>query len=148
MKFYADVMLARLGRWLRLIGFDTVIAEETLPDKEIINLAKKQGRILLTRDKKLYQFSEKKVKSYYVKSKNIADQLIDVVNHFSLEISFPEKTRCPLCNGGLQIVERTEEVPVGVKSDVFWKCGECRKVYWKGSHWIRIIKMIEEITKR
>ena len=48
-RFISDVMLGRLTRWLRILGFDTVYFR-TIDDNELIKLARQQERILLTRD--------------------------------------------------------------------------------------------------
>ena len=45
-------MLARLARWLRVLGWDTRLDPE-LPDPGIVALANAEGRILLTRDRHL-----------------------------------------------------------------------------------------------
>ena len=31
--------------------------------------------------------------------------------------------------------------------DVFWMCGSCGGVYWRGSHWDQIASTIEEADK-
>ena len=51
-RFAADEMLARLARWLRVLGWDTTLQPE-LPDPELVFLANEQRRILLTRDRNL-----------------------------------------------------------------------------------------------
>ena len=48
MKFIADVMLGRLAKRLRLLGFD-VLYDRAFIDNEIIRLSLEQGRIILTR---------------------------------------------------------------------------------------------------
>ena len=53
MKFLCDQMLARLGRWLRAAGYDTLIIEKSLDDKEIFKQAKEEKRLLITRDKQI-----------------------------------------------------------------------------------------------
>ncbi|PJB21075.1 MAG: hypothetical protein CO114_07255, partial [Euryarchaeota archaeon CG_4_9_14_3_um_filter_38_12] len=50
MKFVADIMLGRLARWMRLLGFD-VLYPDTSDDKELLKFA--DERIILTRDKEL-----------------------------------------------------------------------------------------------
>jgi len=46
-KFVADVMVGKLARWLRVLGFD-VVYSNVLDDDEIIRLAKSESRVILT----------------------------------------------------------------------------------------------------
>ncbi len=47
MQFIADVMLGKLARWLRILGFDTWYSNK-YEDDELIELGEKTCRILLT----------------------------------------------------------------------------------------------------
>src|SRR5215207_8725140 len=50
--FLADAMLGRLARWLRVMGFDTAY-DPALTDPALVALARRDGRVLLTRDRRL-----------------------------------------------------------------------------------------------
>jgi len=54
LKFLTDGMLGKLTRWLRMLGLD-VEYTGSMDDKELIQEAKKENRILLTRDVELYR---------------------------------------------------------------------------------------------
>jgi len=135
MKFLADVMLGKLGRWLRLLGYDTKIASEVLSDDEVLDLAKRERRFLLTRDKDLYRKAKKVIKAHYFKTRGAKNELKEIVKRLKLKINFPKKTRCSLCNGRLK------------KRGELWICSNCNQTYWKGTHWKRIIATIKEIKK-
>src|SRR5258708_37742484 len=51
-RLAADRMLMRLARWLRLLGAD-VITDPSLSGAELLKVARVEGRILITRDKRL-----------------------------------------------------------------------------------------------
>src|SRR5512135_199764 len=51
-RFIADVMLGRLARWLRVLGYDTLYSS-TMDDPELARIARLQDRILLTSDVEL-----------------------------------------------------------------------------------------------
>lgn len=53
MRFLCDEMLVRLARLLRSAGYDTYLAAGGEPDPELLKVAVREGRILLTRDKRL-----------------------------------------------------------------------------------------------
>ena len=47
-------MLVRLARWLRLFGYDTlVIPQQENEDELLLEIAEKEGRILVSRDRVL-----------------------------------------------------------------------------------------------
>ncbi|MBA3045039.1 MAG: Mut7-C RNAse domain-containing protein [Candidatus Thermoplasmatota archaeon] len=144
MKFIADTMLGTLARWLRILGFDTVYARD-MGDDEIIQLAKLEDRIIISRDREL---CGRVLGSILLSQDTLRNQIITV-----LGLHPPEQrsilTRCLECNSVLQTADKisvAEEVPEAVfsKLNEFWKCPGCKKVYWKGSHYD---KMRDEANK-
>ena len=89
-------MLARLARWLRVLGWDTTL-DPDLDDPELVRRANSQDRILLTRDRHLLR-ELKPLRSHEVRSDQPLEQLRDVVQ--SLELPAPAElfTRCTVCN--------------------------------------------------
>ena len=65
MKFVVDVMLGRLARWLRLLGFD-VIYQPDAHDDQLIAIAEAEERTLLTKDARLLR--NRRVNGYLVRS--------------------------------------------------------------------------------
>ncbi len=153
--FVADLMLKKLARWLRILGVDTVYPD-VIEDNDILKLAKKEGRVLLTQDVELASRAGKYgVRACLVPRDDIFEkQIASVFKEFHLELDFPEKTRCPQCNSSLEIVGKTEikgnsNVPEKVfeKQSKFWLCCNCGKVYWEGSHWEKIEKSVKKINQ-
>lgn len=148
MKFLADNMLGRLVRWLRMFGFNTIYPE-AIPDKELVKIAKLENRVLLTRDKTLA--NAKDTKTILIESVNIDEQLEQVLKDAHLKIENPF-SRCTVCNNLLEKVEKDSvknDLPEKVYylNNEFWRCSNCSKIYWKGSHWERISKKIEDISQ-
>jgi uncharacterized protein with PIN domain len=149
MKFLCDHMLGTLARWLRTLGFDTYFSPP-LDDVEILKIAWREGRILLTRDAKIAPFGN--VKILLIESTDLDEQLKQVLSAFDLEITDP-MSRCSLCNTPIRDIDKAEcegKVPEGVfeNQDEFWFCDQCEKYYWAGSHWDRIMKRVEELRTR
>lgn len=150
-KFVADSMLGKLARWLRMSGYDVVYSND-LEDEELLELAASEGRVLLTRDRELYQRAVKrKVDVELVTSNDFVERLRQLREKRKLTIrDSPAYSRCPVCNGELEKVEKKEiegEVPEGVfEANVdFWRCKACKKVYWKGSHWEKIGDVVKKL---
>lgn len=144
LRFVADVMLGRLSRWLRLIGFDTLYKPDQ-PDAGIIREAVRDGRIILTRDR---HFLERKNLPglFFLKSDSPAEQLLEVVRRYGMP---PEGAgRCGQCNGLLAEAQKAsvlDEVPeyVYAATERFYRCTACGRVYWEGSHMRRFRSMID-----
>ncbi|HIJ00374.1 MAG: uncharacterized protein PWQ88_1058 [Candidatus Methanomethylophilaceae archaeon] len=147
MRFICDEMFGSLARWLRMIGEDTLYLRD-VDDDEIIRVAREEGRFLLTRDKELHR---RYPYSMYIDENDLDRQLAKVIEELGLRVD-REKGRCTLCNGELDIVEREEvagRVPkyTYLSHDHFYRCRECGKIYWKGSHWERIRDGLESVQE-
>ena len=150
MKFLCDQMLGTLAKWLRIYGFDTYFADSLIDDSEIIKLAKKEKRVLITRDKTLVQQARKeKINVISVASIDINEQIKTVVK----TVKFDEGlvlSRCILCNSEVTEIKKEEikdKVPekVFINNDDFWYCKKCDKVYWKGTHYQNMIQKIDDL---
>ncbi len=136
-------MLGRLAKWMRLLGFDTMYYRNT-NGKTIIFHGRKEGRIILTRSKIL---AEKYNDAILIESEHIMDQLKQITNLADIESPF---SRCPICNIETEEVRKEtiqEKVPpyvFEIHKD-FKKCPECGRVFWKGTHYKEIKKVINEI---
>ncbi|WP_241240730.1 Mut7-C RNAse domain-containing protein [Thermotoga sp. Ku-13t] len=146
--FFADRMLGKLARKLRLLGFDTVYSSQ-MSEEEILQLCKESGRILITRDRDLLKKAvENGVRCYYVSSDDWREQLVELSKKIDLKNS-KRMSRCSLCN--VELVEANEEqikekVPLYVQQThrEFYSCPVCGRVYWAGSH----VEHAEELFRR
>jgi uncharacterized protein with PIN domain len=137
MKFIADVMLGRLAKRMRLLGFD-VLYDRTMNDNEIIHLSLAQNRVILTRDTGL---AGRPMASYHVFIKHDAlnDQLRQILDTFTIASAPAPLTRCSRCNEPLKSSSRPDvkdHVPQYVyeRYDEFLRCTKCGRIYWKGTH--------------
>jgi uncharacterized protein with PIN domain len=136
-------MLGTLARWLRIMGYDAVY-ERDRSDDRIVEDAQAQGRVLLTRDKALAgRMGEA---GMFIASDQLEEQLRQVWKAFSLKPD-QDMARCTVCNGELEpLVEEDakDKVPEGVflMNREFFHCRSCGKVYWRGTHWLNIMKRL------
>ena len=137
-RFLVDLMLMRLGRWLRLLGQD-VANPEGGRDAELLLQAKKEIRIIITRDKVLFQTCPGAgVQCVLIRSSAISDQLLEMAGEgLTLRL---DPQRCTLCNGPLEEMEIT-----GMKR---WQCWACKKLYWEGGHRQKMESMLQSIRCR
>ena len=131
----ADVMLGRLTRWLRILGYD-ILYFHGAPDDFLIYVTLESGRILVTRDRRLAaEPILSPGRSFLVESTQLPRQLREFLSRFPLR----GRARCADCNGLLVEVGREEvkdSVPdyVYLTSPRFWRCPSCGKVLWEGTH--------------
>ncbi len=145
MKLLCDHMLGTLAKWLRFMGYDTAYPGP-LDDTELLVQAEEEGRILLTRDKELAARSPGAIR---VRSDDLEEQIREVAERLRLEVVDP-LSRCSLCNVLLVAVSRNEAtdlVPAGVRArhDTFWRCPSCGRVYWQGTHWVRMVERLNHL---
>ncbi len=153
LKFITDGMLGKLTRWLRMLGHDVEYSRSD-DDKKLIEKAKSEKRILLTRDLRLYQQAMTSgVESVLIEAATGAEKLADLARlfNFNLEIDV-NSSRCPKCNAKIKLVSKDvviDRVPKTTSTyyNEFWECLGCRQIYWQGAHWKRIEKTLREVRK-
>ncbi len=147
-RFACDAMCGGLARWLRAVGYDATWSPD-IDDGQLVQEADVQGRFLLSSDKGI--FERRLITSGQVPALLIPrglrrlQQLEYVVQQLQLRVRPP---RCMACGGALLPAAREEvaaEVPARslVWAGHFYRCGQCAKVFWEGSHWRRISKVRE-----
>jgi uncharacterized protein with PIN domain len=135
-RFIADVMVGRLARWLRILGYDVSYSNQ-YDDDEIAALARSEGRIILTRDAGLGERhpSEGLI---FIEDDTLDEQILQLIRERQLQ-PVGLFTRCLECNRVLDSVERAsivDRVPPYVyeTQSRFRSCPECGRVYWPGTH--------------
>lgn len=136
-RFLADAMLARLARWLRVLGYDTAFDAE-LSDPALVKRAAAEDRVLLTRDRQLVTHLSP-ARSLLVTADEPMEQLKQVVTACELNVSRPLFTRCLVCNMPLREATAAESetlVPESAREagGPFLRCDGCGRTYWSGSH--------------
>ena len=151
MKLLCDQMLGTLAKWLRILGFDTFYAQNEMTDDALLEIAKKEKRIIITRDKEL-TFRAKKQLIPTVEMQEI--DLIEQIRKIIKENKIDENkflSRCSVCNTKLHSISKDMvygKVPPKVfeTKERFWHCPTCNRYYWMGSHYDDMIKRIKMIN--
>ena len=152
MKFLCDQMFGTLANWLRLLGFDTYYANSEIDDDKLLEIAKNEDRVLITRDKELsFRAKRDNMQVFKPESIDLDEQLVFILKNVDLnEEMF--LSRCSLCNNllneiGKDDVKKMVPEKVFENNNKFWFCSNCKKVYWKGSHYDKILSRINKIKK-
>ncbi len=144
MKFLTDGMLGKLTRWLRLLGYDVEYFNDA-EDEKLMQEAKQENRVLLTRDYQLFRrASIHGIESFYVEGRTETERLAEMSRRFNIRLDVDVKqSRCTKCNALIITVakeavkDRIPESTFRFYND-FWICPNCKQIYWQGSHWEKI----------
>ncbi len=155
MKFILDVHLGKLARRLRMLGFDALY-ENDYDDPQIVEIARAEGRTILTRDRGILQrrpVASGQVPGYLVESDDIDVRVREVLTHFDLVGEVAPFRRCMACNGLIEPVDKAEIVdqlePLTAEHyDEFYRCQRCGRVYWRGSHFDKMQASIDKLRKK
>jgi uncharacterized protein with PIN domain len=145
MTFIVDGMLGKLAKWLLILGFDTAF-DPRWQDDELLTLARKEKRTLLTRDRGLLQRA-KGLTSLFVASENWKEQVGQVVKEFRLGPEIQPFSRCLVDNVPLKRLPKSRarnlvSAFVYERAEEFSLCPVCGRVYWQGTHFREMEKVL------
>ena len=145
-KFILDAHLGKLAKYLRMFGFDALYKND-YPDNTIREVARNESRIILTRDRGLLT-SKDVTHGYCVRTIHPKEQLSEIIDKFDLYSQFNPLTRCLNCNHPLVNIDK-KDIANEIDADTFrifnefYKCPDCNKTFWKGSHYEHMNEFIE-----
>lgn len=149
-RFVLDAHLGRLAKFLRMLGLD-VLYKNDYQDQEIAAISSSTDRIVLTRDRKLLMRNEIR-HGYYVRKTAPEEQVSEIVHRYQVHEHIQPLTRCLECNSVLVPLARQQaeaKLPDSIRRryDDFSGCEVCGRVYWKGSHYDRMLERISRMKE-
>ena len=148
-RLIADCMLGRLARWLRILGAD-VVYDSDLGDRELVERAVAEDRVILTRDRRLVLRRQAR-RHLLIRSENFEEQLAQVIQELDMDVTSARLFgRCLLCNQLLDEIPAEEahhRVPLYVArtQEQFRQCPQCGRIYWAASHVKRVLSRLAQI---
>jgi uncharacterized protein with PIN domain len=150
-KFIADNNVGKLARWLRLMGYDTLLFKQK-DDNQMIKTALSEDRVVLTKDT---QFMKRRLvtnsilKAIHIKQDDPKLQLQEVVQTLNLNYHFKPFSLCLECNRVLTPRSKEEVqnlVPTRVleTQTQYTECPACHRLYWPGTHWRAMVKKLQD----
>jgi uncharacterized protein with PIN domain len=144
LRLIADVMLGRLAKWLRLLGYDTRY-DNAADDMTLLRIAQAEDRVLLTRDRALSH--KRGVRAIWIESQHLEAQIEQV----RAAVGPPPDsslTRCAVCNARLESIAKAhvkDRVPPYVfqTQAEFRRCPQCERIYWAATHVARMREILE-----
>jgi len=150
-----DENAGKLVKLLRLIGYDTLFFTGE-NDTLLVKKALGEDRIILTRDTYIIRrrlVTGGRVKALLIQSDDVDEQIEQVTRELKLDSDSQPFTICLECNQPL--FKRTREevkdrVPpyVWQTQNKYVECPQCRRIYWKGTHWAAMKKRLTRLGIR
>jgi uncharacterized protein with PIN domain len=150
-RFIADAHLGKLARYLRLLGFDT-LQDNDIGDPALVEQASHEGRILLSRDRHL-MMHRAVTHGCHLRSGDPREQLTHLLSRLQLCGLIQPFSRCTVCNAAVLPVDKQQVLDLLPESvarlhDDFWRCSGCGRVYWQGSHWLALQRLVDEVCSK
>jgi uncharacterized protein with PIN domain len=152
-KFIVDSNVGRLARWLRIAGFDTVFMND-IDDNRLVRAALDEDRVLLTRDTQIMKrrlITSGRLRTVLIEPDDVIEQLRQVLTTLNLAGEIRPFSLCIECNQPLE--SRAKEQVEGLvppyvfrTQTQYMQCVNCRRVYWRGTHWERMCRELERIV--
>jgi uncharacterized protein with PIN domain len=148
-RFLCDPSLGGLARWLRAAGYeafvDDAVAGHRLPDEAL-----RRGQVLLTTESEVLLrriVVDGSLPVVWVPSAlTMKEQLTMVLRDLGLEL---RESRCMSCGGELVPTEKDAVFPripprTARWLDEYFVCARCDRLFWRGTHWERIARTLEQ----
>src|SRR5438093_629518 len=142
-------MLGTLAKWLIILGHDVAYFAR-IEDGDLVSLAVRQRRTILTRDRRLVQRRAAR-DHILIASQDLREQIGQVLEERRLRIRKDNLfRRCIKCNRRTRPVPRSavrEQVPPYVYRTRrrFTRCPRCARVFWRATH---VSRMLETLRAR
>ncbi|WP_207550360.1 MULTISPECIES: Mut7-C RNAse domain-containing protein [Parafrankia] len=148
-RFLLDVHLGALARRLRLLGLDVAYRNDAADD-DLVAWARREHRVLLTRDRGLL-LRRALPRGAYVRGQLPDEQVRDVLTRFAPPLA--PFTRCLSCGAWLRPATREQvldELAPGTRRTAtrFTRCAGCGRVFWRGAHARRLDALVAAATAR
>ena len=146
MKFIVAKELGRLAKWLRIMGYDAAYFNKD-EKRELVIRSLREERIILSRDSRMSRYSG--IRFVHVESDFVEEQVKQILAKLNMK---PDEerlfSRCVVCNEPLIEIGKVEVKDkvapyVYETQEHFMTCPGCSRIYWQGTHWANVKKLVE-----
>ena len=154
-KFIVDINVGKLAKWLRMMGYDTLLFDDD-DDSRMIVIALREGRVVITKDTQIMKrgvIASGKLKAVLINTDSSELQMQQVIEGVDLDCHFRPFSICLECNQLLlerskqEVEDRVPHYVLQTQSE-YVECPACHRIYWKGTHWQAMVKKLEKLKKK
>ena len=147
-KYLADINLGNIVKYMRVLGFD-VYYDSLLSTRKIIEISKRENRVILTNSRKLLKFKDV-THGIFIRPGTTTEQIRQIIDYLDIKDNIKPFSRCLRCNTLLKSVLKEkilDRIPPKTKEfcNKYVQCQSCDKIYWKGTHFINMKKVVRQI---
>jgi len=147
-KFIADINIGDIVKYMRVLGLD-LYYDPLLSTREIIEISKRENRVILTKSRKLLKFKDVS-HGIFIRPGTTTEQIRRIIEFLDIKDKIKPFSRCLRCNTLLNIVLKEkiiDRIPPKTKEfcNEYVQCRSCNKIYWKGTHFINMEKVVRQI---
>ena len=152
-RFIVDHNVGKLARHLRMMGYDTLFYKGG-DDSGLVATALAENRVILTRDRGIMErrlVTTGRLKAILLETERPEEQICQVMRALKLESRHRPFSLCLEDNQPLE--ERSREqvagrVPAYVfkTQDYYMECPVCRRIYWRGTHWQAMTRLLDSLA--
>lgn len=149
MKFICDQMVSRIGKWLRAAGHDTQIVADSISDREVLEWAIVEERLLITRDRHFLSMKNAAPLLHYLKSNDFNSCIEELKSQIKIDWLYAPFSRCMICNHLLEKITddvQLIQIPSKIRQQKveFWVCPRCKHFFWEGSHTQNMLRQLQQ----
>jgi len=141
-RFLCDEMLAHLCRYLRAVGYDTLLARNGSSDAELLRLCHAEGRYFLTQDTLVRKHKAARGVALILPHVNLDELAALLDEKFRLDWLSHAFTRCIVDNTALIVADGAALALAPADTlrpdEPLYHCPTCGRIYWRGSHYKRM----------
>ena len=117
--------------------------------EESVEISKRENRIILTGDRKLLKYKDV-AHGMFVRPGTTVQQIQRILDALYIKDRVAPFTRCLGCNTLLCMVPKEavlDRIPPKTRAycNAYARCPSCDKIYWKGTHYIHMQKVVKHI---
>ena len=143
-KFIADTTLGHIVGYMRALGYDTYY-DSTLSRRGIIELSKRENRIILTKSRKLLKSNDVS-RGILIRPGTISEQISQIIYSLDIKDMIKPFSRCLNCNTPLikkKNIDKTSE-RTNAFGDEYVRCRPCNIINREGVDYIVMKKIVEQ----
>ncbi len=155
LKFIVDINVGKLAKWLRMMGYDTLLFDGD-DDSRMIVIALREGRIVITKDTQIMKrgvITSGRLKAVLIATDKPEQQMRQVIESLDLNCQFRPFTICLECNQPLierskqEVADRVPPYVLRTQSE-YVECPACHRIYWKGTHWQAMTRKLQGFKEK